>query len=171
MRLFISSKEILRHFAKKAIGPGLEENGMSSGLKKDKFAYDNNQILKYMINKCNAGERKDKEMISNTTTEKCIRILVFPRKYIPLPGDINRTGIRFKEIDENAEYNQLKVIKAMQDNKVSEACLLGTTGYGYNDLGRETLEAVYASIFHTEDALVRPLDYLRYSCTGTGIDE
>lgn len=63
---------------------------------------------------------------------------------------------RFKEIDKTAEYNQLKVIKAMQDNKVSEACLLGTTGYGYNDLGRDTLEAVYASVFHAEDALVRP---------------
>lgn len=63
---------------------------------------------------------------------------------------------RFAEIDKTAEYNQMKVIKAMQDCKVSEACLLGTTGYGYNDLGRETLEAVYASIFHTEDALVRP---------------
>ena len=63
---------------------------------------------------------------------------------------------RFKKIDENAEYNQLKVIKAMQDNKVSEACLLGTTGYGYNDIGREKLEAVYASVFHAEDALVRP---------------
>lgn len=63
---------------------------------------------------------------------------------------------RFDEIDQNAEYNQLKVLKAMQDNKVSEACLLGTTGYGYNDIGRETLEAVYASVFHAEDALVRP---------------
>ena len=63
---------------------------------------------------------------------------------------------RFKKIDENAEYNQLKVLKAMQDNNVSEACLLGTTGYGYNDMGREKLEAVYASVFHTEDALVRP---------------
>ncbi len=63
---------------------------------------------------------------------------------------------RFEKIDENAEYNQLKVLKAMQDNKVSEACLLGTTGYGYNDMGREKLEAVYASVFHTEDALVRP---------------
>lgn len=63
---------------------------------------------------------------------------------------------RFDEIDKNAEYNQLKVIKAMQQNKVSEACLSGTTGYGYNDLGRETLEAVYASVFHAEDALVRP---------------
>ena len=63
---------------------------------------------------------------------------------------------RFKKIDETAEYNQLKVLKAMQDNKVSEACLLGTTGYGYNDIGREKLEAVYASVFRTEDALVRP---------------
>ncbi|MCH5342715.1 MAG: methionine gamma-lyase family protein [Acetatifactor sp.] len=63
---------------------------------------------------------------------------------------------RFEAIDATAEYNQLKVLKAMQDNRVSEACLLGTTGYGYNDLGRDTLEAVYASVFHTEDALVRP---------------
>lgn len=63
---------------------------------------------------------------------------------------------RFEEIDRVAEYNQLKVVKAMQDAKVSEACLAGTTGYGYNDLGRDTLEEVYAHIFHTEDALVRP---------------
>ena len=63
---------------------------------------------------------------------------------------------RWQEIDAVSEYNQLKVISAMQKNRVSEACLLGTTGYGYNDLGRETLEKVYADIFHTEDALVRP---------------
>lgn len=63
---------------------------------------------------------------------------------------------RFEQIDLVAQLNQLKVIKAMQDAKVSEACLLGTTGYGYNDLGRDTLEQVYANIFHTEDALVRP---------------
>ncbi len=63
---------------------------------------------------------------------------------------------RWAEIDALSEYNQLKVIGAMQKNKVSEACLLGTTGYGYNDLGRDTLERVYADIFHTEDALVRP---------------
>jgi len=63
---------------------------------------------------------------------------------------------RFLQIDKIAEFNQLKVIKAMQDNKVSEACLTGTTGYGYNDLGRDTLEKVYASLFQTEDALVRP---------------
>ncbi len=63
---------------------------------------------------------------------------------------------RFQEIDCIAEYNQLKVLGAMQEHQVSEACLLGTTGYGYGDLGRDTLEKVYASVFHTEDALVRP---------------
>lgn len=63
---------------------------------------------------------------------------------------------RFRQIDEVAEYNQLKVIRAMQECNVSEACLLGTTGYGYNDLGRDTFEKVYAAMFHTEDALVRP---------------
>lgn len=63
---------------------------------------------------------------------------------------------RFAEIDGNAEYNQLKVLKAMQECQISEACLLGTTGYGYNDIGRDALEAVYAKVFHTEDALVRP---------------
>ncbi|MDD6811794.1 MAG: methionine gamma-lyase family protein [Lachnospiraceae bacterium] len=63
---------------------------------------------------------------------------------------------RFRQMDETAEYNQLKVIHAMQQCRVSEACLSGTTGYGYNDLGRDTLEQVYAAVFHTEDALVRP---------------
>ena len=63
---------------------------------------------------------------------------------------------RFEQIDKNAEYNQLKVIRAMQEAHVSEACLLGTTGYGYNDVGRDTLEEVYAKLFGTEDALVRP---------------
>lgn len=63
---------------------------------------------------------------------------------------------RFDKIDETAELNQLKVIRAMQENRVSEACFQGSTGYGYNDLGRDTLEAVYASLFHGEDALVRP---------------
>lgn len=63
---------------------------------------------------------------------------------------------RFREFDENAEYNQLKVIRAMQENRVSEACFNYVSGYGYNDMGRDTLESVYASTFHTEAALVRP---------------
>lgn len=62
---------------------------------------------------------------------------------------------RFKEIDSVAECNQMKVIKAMQDNRVSAACFAGTTGYGHDDLGRDTLEKVYASVFHTEAAIVR----------------
>lgn len=62
---------------------------------------------------------------------------------------------RFAQIDQVAEFNQLKVLEAMQENRVSEACLLGTTGYGYNDVGRDTLEQVYASVFGTEDAMVR----------------
>ncbi len=63
---------------------------------------------------------------------------------------------RFDEIDRMAELNQLKVLDALRKNQVSEACLMGTTGYGYNDIGRDTLEKVYSDIFHTEDALVRP---------------
>ena len=63
---------------------------------------------------------------------------------------------RFTKIDEDAEYNQLKVVSAMQKNRVSEMHFNGSSGYGYNDDGRDTLEAVYASVFHTEDALVRP---------------
>lgn len=63
---------------------------------------------------------------------------------------------RFDNIDKIAEYNQMKVIKAMQDNKVGEMHFEGSTGYGYTDTGRDTLEAVYAGVFNTEDALVRP---------------
>ena len=63
---------------------------------------------------------------------------------------------RFEEIDARAEVNQLKVISAMQKNKVSAECFQTSSGYGYNDLGRDTLEKVYAECFKGEDALVRP---------------
>ena len=63
---------------------------------------------------------------------------------------------RFAAIDETAEYNQLKVIRAMQENRVNVSCFNYVSGYGYDDHGRDTLEKVYASIFHTEAALVRP---------------
>ncbi len=62
---------------------------------------------------------------------------------------------RFREIDTVSEYNQIKVLAAFQKSRVSEACFMESTGYGYNDLGRDTLEQVYADVFHTEDALVR----------------
>ncbi len=63
---------------------------------------------------------------------------------------------RFGEIDKIAEHNQAKVIAAMQKNRVSAACFAATTGYGYDDVGRDNLEKVYADVFHTEAALVRP---------------
>ena len=63
---------------------------------------------------------------------------------------------RFASIDRVAEYNQAKVLAAMQKNRVSAACFAATTGYGYDDMGRDTLEKVYADAFHTEAALVRP---------------
>ena len=63
---------------------------------------------------------------------------------------------RFEEIDRITEYNQLKVIKGMQDCMVSAECFNYVSGYGYNDFGRDKLEEVYAKVFHTEDALVRP---------------
>lgn len=63
---------------------------------------------------------------------------------------------RFQAFDRTAEYNQLKVLLAMQKNKVSEECFHSSSGYGYNDYGRDTLEKVYADTFHTEACLVRP---------------
>lgn len=63
---------------------------------------------------------------------------------------------RFAEIDRNAEYNQMKVIQAFQSQRVSAECFMGSSGYGYNDLGRDTLEEVYAACFKGEAALVRP---------------
>ena len=62
----------------------------------------------------------------------------------------------FDAIEENVEYNQMKVLHAMQKNRVEAACFAATSGYGYNDLGRDKLEDVYADVFHTEAALVRP---------------
>lgn len=62
----------------------------------------------------------------------------------------------FKNIDKTAQYNQYKVLKAMHENRLSDAHFSATTGYGYNDLGRDTLENIYASVFKAEAALVRP---------------
>ena len=69
---------------------------------------------------------------------------------------IARLKERFEAIDQIAEYNQAKVLSAMRRNRVSAACFAATSGYGYDDVGRDTLEKVYADVFHTEAALVRP---------------
>jgi cystathionine beta-lyase family protein involved in aluminum resistance len=63
----------------------------------------------------------------------------------------------YGDIDTIAEYNQYKVLKAMQENRLSDAHFNWNTGYGYNDMGRETIEQIYADIFKAEDAIVRPL--------------
>ena len=93
----------------------------------------------------------DNQMIENIYREMGISGPVFRFGQKILQG----LEERFREIDSVAEYNQLKVIRAMQKNRVSAEHFNGSTGYGYNDSGRETLEKVYADTFHTEDALVR----------------
>ena len=62
---------------------------------------------------------------------------------------------RFDEIEEIADHNGRKVLSAFINNRVSEGCMKGTTGYGYGDIGRDALDAVYAEAFGGEDALVR----------------
>ncbi len=69
---------------------------------------------------------------------------------------LRKLEARFAAIDRIAEYNQAKVVSAMQKNRVSAACFAATSGYGYDDVGRDNLERVYADVFHTEAALVRP---------------
>jgi len=69
---------------------------------------------------------------------------------------LEKLQARFAKIDQVAEYNQAKVIRAMQKNRVSAACFTASNGYGYDDFGRDNLERVYADVFHTEAALVRP---------------
>ncbi|MBQ9781951.1 MAG: methionine gamma-lyase family protein [Clostridia bacterium] len=69
---------------------------------------------------------------------------------------LNSLESRFKKIDEISEINQNKVLLAMQKNRVDATCFQASTGYGYDDLGRDKLERVYADVFHTESALVRP---------------
>ena len=98
--------------------------------------------------------REEKIMITEKT--KLYQALGISEQVLAFGTEIEKElKERFAQIDEVAEYNQLKVIHAMQKCKVSEACLYSTTGYGYNDLGRDTLEQVYAACFGTEDALVR----------------
>lgn len=69
---------------------------------------------------------------------------------------LDKLADRFAAVDKVAEYNQAKVLAAMQKNRVSAACFVPSTGYGYDDTGRDCLERVYADVFHTEAALVRP---------------
>lgn len=81
---------------------------------------------------------------------------ISPAVYAYSEKTLEKLAQRFSEIDRIAEYNQAKVLTAMQKNRVSAACFAATNGYGYDDVGRDNLEKVYADVFHTEAALVRP---------------
>ena len=81
---------------------------------------------------------------------------ISPAVYAYGEAALNRIKDRFTAIDQVAEYNQAKVLRAFHKNRISAICFAATTGYGYNDEGRDKLEHVYADVFHTEAALVRP---------------
>ncbi len=139
-------KQDTRHFAKRQITwfkregrplAGAEESSRMTGRPKN-FSW-------------NIYWMKLKEEYDNTWKWKpCTRNgLGISKKYWSLALRSRHLKERF-EIDKRAEFNQMKVIKAMQDNRVSDIHFAATTGYGYNDLGRDTLEAVYAKAFHGE---------------------
>lgn len=80
-----------------------------------------------------------------------------PKKLQKLVDEVDeQIAPKFKEIDEQIFYNQAKVLEAFQDQEVAEADLNGTTGYGDDDVGRDKLDKIYAQVFKTEDAVVRP---------------
>ena len=81
---------------------------------------------------------------------------ISPAVYAFGEAAIARLRERFDAIDQVAEYNQAKVLEAFRKNRVSATCFAASTGYAYNDEGRDKLEQVYADVFHTEAALVRP---------------
>ena len=95
-------------------------------------------------------------MIMKELLEQYEALGVSPSVYAYGEKALEKLKNRFEAIDKIAEYNQAKVLWAMQKNRVSAACFAATTGYGYDDVGRDNLERVYADVFHTEAALVRP---------------
>ena len=74
---------------------------------------------------------------------------ISPAVYAYGEKQLAKLADRFAAIDQVAEYNQAKVVWAMQKNRISAGCFTATTGYGYDDFGRDTLEKVYADVFHT----------------------
>ena len=92
----------------------------------------------------------------NEITAMYENIGISPEVYAYGEATISRLKDRFEKIDQVAEYNQAKVLAAFRKNRVSATCFAASTGYGYNDEGRDKLEQVYADVFHTEAALVRP---------------
>ena len=92
----------------------------------------------------------------NELTHLYTQMGISPAVYAYGEAALSRLRERFDAIDQVAEYNQAKVLAAFRKNRVSATCFAASTGYGYNDEGRDKLEQVYADVFHTEAALVRP---------------
>ena len=92
----------------------------------------------------------------NEMNELYTRMGISPEVYAYGEKAIARLRDRFEKIDQIAEYNQAKVLEAFRKNRVSATCFAASNGYAYNDEGRDKLERVYADVFHTEAALVRP---------------
>ena len=92
----------------------------------------------------------------NQMNELYTQMGISPEVYAYGEKAIARLRDRFEQIDQVAEYNQAKVLEAFRKNRVSATCFAASNGYAYNDEGRDKLERVYADVFHTEAALVRP---------------
>jgi cystathionine beta-lyase family protein involved in aluminum resistance len=85
-----------------------------------------------------------------------MRLSEIPEEIFRLTEDCERTlASRFAEIDKTAQINTMRVMDAFHDYRVSDPCFAGTTGYGYDDLGRETLDRIFAHIFGASSAIVR----------------
>ncbi len=101
-------------------------------------------------------QQRSREIRSNTSARKFYSQMGISEPVWEMGEEVlSSLKERFSLIDETAEVNQLKVLGAMQKNRISAEHFNGSTGYGYNDAGRDDLERVYADVFHTEDALVR----------------
>ena len=96
------------------------------------------------------------EEIKEMTNEEAMKALGEFATMCYNKGDVYKR----QQFDKTAEYNQMKVLLAMQKNRVSEECFGSSSGYGYNDYGRDTLEKVYADTFHTEACLVLSLIHI-----------
>jgi len=112
----------------------------------------------HILNKkyCVQLQRQNRGCRMEQINELYNQLGISPAVYEYGEATIEKLKDRFACIDKVAEYNQAKVLSAMQKNRVSAACFAATTGYGYDDVGRDNLEKVYADVFHTEAALVRP---------------
>ena len=136
-----------------------EKNVIAIANKKEVFAVGDEAVSYthldvYKRQDKNAMTMRSRQTMQNVNIEEMYESLGISKKVLEFGKQAElKLKERFEAIDRNAEYNQLKVIGAMQKNRVSEGCFHYASGYGYDDQGRDTLEKVYADVFHTEAAL------------------